>query len=1124
MYNLVIKHSLDELLGDYLALDQNDAPGSLLLVQNRHLAEWMHYEAAMRQAIYLHRPVMFPDEAMRALAEALQGQTTSFLYADSLALLVWQWLQARIASGASSGSAGNDHADFQALDAWLVACGGREQEVYALAAKLAGLLYGYAQHGRIVHEQWRQTQGGWQVALWDALFSLACNGMPAATALEALTQTMSPAPVEGLQLANGRRIGTINIFGSAFLPNTSLHFLQALSDHGYVQLNHFVYLPFKVSGRIAASPTRDWAKLGLGLLAELAPYAGNTALPELKETSELIPVLHLGSPIRIISCRNRRRQVEVLKEEILSVLDNNASLAVNRIAVLVPDPELFRPFVETIFPAWGVTGQPDPSQPSNLPFHFLDMPADDSRFLQGFRFYMDLYGKTLFRSSCTQALRNPAVRQAFGIQESETDQCVGWLDAAGIKSDLDAADRALHSGPELSGNTWSAGLERLLLGFVLPDDGPVAVVAVSNADARLFGRFTKLVDVLWHLSQASWFSGTKTVGDWASALRKRFLDEGQGEHDDPLQISEQQTVLLAAEDADPGPGILSRALSACVQRTMDLEACGRIQDGEDLKLPFPVFLSVLQEHLDSAIVSKGQALLQGVCIARFQPFRTIPFDYIFMLGMDEGAFPSGVDSRSLNTIRLPDGALDQLDPRTQDSYAFLETLASTRAALCIMYQGRDESSETLRLPCSMVQDIRNGRLPGVIAEWYEAPLNALERPFAAGRADAFLRSRLHLMTTAAPLAPPYSVRYASAWQGVTVPQTLAVKELAAIFKVPLAWFVQRRFGIFLQDKDDSGMDDAISFQPAFWDMENLQTALIKTRIQELVGEQGRMGTVADLERAMERNEVQLDAGLQQRVGSGQWINSMVALPLLAKRKQAARQALARVASGIAAIARPGSLCLLRQRLPDCATPEHESDLLIPSFHEHYLHGNIGTWLYGEDAQGQPFAASFAFSPATAVQFGKHGCQLVASALALAQLSGSPGFPLLPDSQVHLFLNEELISFKLSFLVGQLGALEDYVAQVWSEPVPLYPDLLQEYFKAREALEGDVALRQFLQAYFENMEPADSSYAANGPLQCQYFNLMYGEAGAAWPERPYNSEGLLTALKLAVDLQLLESKP
>jgi len=197
-------------------------------------------------------------------------------------------------------------------------------------------------------------------------------------------------------------------------------------------------------------------------------------------------------------------------------------------------------------------------------------------------------------------------------------------------------------------------------------------------------------------------------------------------------------------------------------------------------------------------------------VCALAPMRSVPFQVIALLGMDDDAgFPRARAAQGFDLLPKKPRIGDR-DPRDEDRHLLLEAILSTRAHFLVFYSGRDEHSGERRppaVPIAELLDAVEATFPGDpgarSAVLFEEPL----QPFAvesfappARSFDARMREAALVLASprdtarAAPFGPPLPA---------LVPATLELDRLIAMFTDPARTLLQERLGLSLHAIDDA---------------------------------------------------------------------------------------------------------------------------------------------------------------------------------------------------------------------------------------------------------------------------------------------------------------------------------
>ncbi|MCU0694490.1 MAG: exodeoxyribonuclease V subunit gamma, partial [Polyangiaceae bacterium] len=181
--------------------------------------------------------------------------------------------------------------------------------------------------------------------------------------------------------------------------------------------------------------------------------------------------------IRVHACHGAIRQVEVLRDALLRLMSEDPSIEPRDILVLTPDIARFAPLVAAVFadgcpcatrPAegWGLAGAPE------LPFQVTDRCLRETNPVAGALMHiLDMVPGRVPASAVLDLLAFEPVRRRFGLGDDDLHLVQRWIRESGIRWGVDGEHRKTHDQPCDDANSWRFGLDRLLLGAAMPDEG-----------------------------------------------------------------------------------------------------------------------------------------------------------------------------------------------------------------------------------------------------------------------------------------------------------------------------------------------------------------------------------------------------------------------------------------------------------------------------------------------------------------------------------------------------------------------------------------------------------------------------------------------------------------------------
>ena len=491
--------------------------------------------------------------------------------------------------------------------------------------------------------------------------------------------------------------------------------------------------------------------------------------------------------IEFVQTHSAQREVEVLHDRLLSWLDQDPELQPNQIMVMVPDMALFAPHINAVF------GRFSPTAARHIPYSVADTTPRTEPLVQALDTLLQLPQLRITRLEWLSLFEVDAVRQRFGLDETDVTQIDQWLVQAGVRWGLDAPQRAAWGmDPELADaaqNTWLFGLQRLLLGYASgavdlasPQSPSVwqstlASPAINGLDARVMDGLLQSLRALEHaltpLQQAH------TPAQWMTVLQhlvEQFFK--------PVEERDQR--------------LLEKVMAPLEKWLADCQLA---------RLDTPLPLVVLREHWLGQL--QQPAMHQrffggGVQFATLMPMRSIPFKAMCLLGMNDGDYPRSQTPRDFDL--MSEATLWRTGDRSRredDRYLFLEALLSARDKLYISWQGRRSSDHEKMPPSVLVSQL----MDSLNLAWdtaCEHPLQPLQ---------AFSPQYFHEGTVFSTYADDWqqarqtTARDQSQHSPSLPPKDITLQQLRRLLKQPVEVFLRDRLNVTLDQPNEASPEE-----------------------------------------------------------------------------------------------------------------------------------------------------------------------------------------------------------------------------------------------------------------------------------------------------------------------------
>ncbi len=817
-----------------------------VLVQSQGMARWLQMELARRQGVCANVrfpfPKAFSDEvAQRVLAE-VPGD--SLFQLDALAWRVMGLLPKL-----------RDQSAFSDLKNYL----GEEidqRRRWQLAERIAYVFDQYLIFRPDLIAKWDAGQeNDWQAILWRELAGKAKHPAKLHSAVIDKLKSNS-AKIRGLP-------ERLALFGISVLPPFYLELFAALSRH--LPVNIFLLQPTPefwgdvVSSQRAGKVLKQ-LKLAPGAEAGAHLETGNRLLASLgqqgqdffnliQEAERVEPVENFSEPdgdtllatiqsdifnlrdrgrtedapakplatgddsLQVHSCHSPLRELEVLHDHLLDWFNRDPQLAPRDVLVMMPDLKTYAPLVQAVF------GSPE-TEARRIPFSVADRGArHESHVVETFLKLLNLPATRLGVVSVLEILQTDAVRAKFRLEEQDLERIHEWVERAGIRWGIDADHRAEWNVPALAGNTWRAGLDRLLLGYAMGGRGEklfhglLPMEDVEGSVVAVLGRFVDFAERIFRMVKN--LGTPRTIVEWEVTLRT-LLEEFFHSNED----SEQEFQLLR-------------------------QAIGKLRHAATLaKFDEPVALSVILEPLTKLLEedSFGAGFLTGgVTFCALKPMRSLPFKVICLVGMSDNAFPRQTASLGFDKMNDEHRAGDR-SSRNDDRYLFLETLLSARQRLYISYVGQSIRDNSKAPPSVLVSELLDYVEQGFVISGGSNPRSAVETfhrlqafsPAYFSGERLFSYSAENCAAARAVIGEPgepapFVTEPLSEPEPAEEWRTVTIETLVRFFAQPAEFFLKRRLRLTIE-RDEAALEEREAMELNQLDQYNLRQSLLEHKL------------------------------------------------------------------------------------------------------------------------------------------------------------------------------------------------------------------------------------------------------------------------------------------------------
>lgn len=704
-----------EVLADLLAqVLREPLPSPLeqeiIVVQSVGMERWLRMQLALHHGVCANVQFPFPNAFIRDISHRILGAHPDKSFEPEV--MTWRIFDLLPASLELQG--------FEPVSAYL-GNERRELKQYQLAATIADLFDQYLIFRPEMIHSWEKGEANhWQAVLWRKLVQKK-GAFHRASLHRQLIEALDRGKVSAPETLPCR----ISVFGIATLPPFHVQVLSALSEE--TEVNLFLMNPCREYWGEILSERQKQAFLrrsgqhqegedllhleeGNSLLASLGTLGRdffsmvtdlqcreNQSFEDPPEATMLqviqsdilnlkdrcageqqkAVVSHHDHSLQIHSCHSPMREVEVLYDRLLFLFEKDPALEPRDILVMAPDIELYAPFVQAVFAV------PE-NEDTRIPFSIADRSPKNQNFLvEPYLFLLDLAKSRFTAAEVMRLLECAAVRSKFGLSEDDLFMTQLWIRESGIRWGRNAEHRQALGLPPFFEHTWRFGLDRLLLGYAMPDSGKDRMFKdilpydrIEGEDALVLGRFAAFIDTL--IFKTATLQESLPLPAWSETLT-HLLDVFFS-HEPPWERDTQ---------------VIRNALTDLHEQAAASEFSGNVS------------IDPVKSHLVKQLVKKSYGsgfMTGGVTFCSMLPMRSIPFKVICLLGMNNDAYPRQTKKFGFDLIAKSPRRGDR-SRRNDDRYLFLETILSARDTLSISYVGQSSEDNSTMPPSVLVSEL-----------------------------------------------------------------------------------------------------------------------------------------------------------------------------------------------------------------------------------------------------------------------------------------------------------------------------------------------------------------------------------------------------------------------------------
>ncbi len=378
----------------------------------------------------------------------------------------------------------------------------------------------------------------------------------------------------------------------------------------------------------------------------------------------------IDNSIQIHNCHSPMREIEVLYDQIINILETNKDITQEDILVMIPDIDTYAPYIQSVFS----------NSKYNIAFNISDRKVLlESVIINTFLYILNLNDSRFRVQSILKLFEIDAIMNKFNFQADDIILIKKWITKTNIKWGFNDDSKKDFDLPSFKENTWQEGINRLLLGYCMSGENtfndilPFPEIAITKSE--VLNNFISFINTLADIVKI--LTSSETLANWSHKLLSILSD-----------------IFITDNNTEKELHILTEAI-------LSLKEIEKIT-GFNKAIGINTVSYFLKTKFNSKTLSFS-FLSGGITFCAMLPMRSIPFDVICLLGMNDNSFPVKLRKLEFDLISQFPKQGDR-SRKKDDRYLFLETILSARKILYLSYTGQSISDNTELQPSILISE------------------------------------------------------------------------------------------------------------------------------------------------------------------------------------------------------------------------------------------------------------------------------------------------------------------------------------------------------------------------------------------------------------------------------------
>ena len=392
---------------------------------------------------------------------------------------------------------------------------------------------------------------------------------------------------------------------------------------------------------------------------------------DILEMAEIPAEFSNDNSITIHACHSVLREVEVIKDVILTAMDNDKDLNPEDIIVVAAD---INNYVDAIRQSFGVNN--DSTTQDYLPFHIDRVCLADSNYSVSLMNLLVSFTQEMTANTIFDLISQQVILEKFKLKQEDLPRIKKWILDSNIRNFYHGAHKGSLDFEAKEGNTWQFGENRWLSGYLsgdISDSKYLSTFGDFSGQESVFSQVFEFLN-LWFCTYSD-FQTDKTPTKWFKVIQKLC-----------------QSFLYNDKNEDFESRIFNQLHSKLVEQTME--------SSDEVSL---VIINTIIEN----VITQNNYRSEGQIGIRFQTWENafvVDAKLLIILGLNDGEFPK---PEVKNDLDIFNNKLPRLNKSTRqrDKNLMLTALSENTQQLVFSYIGYNPKTNDKMPPSVLLSEL-----------------------------------------------------------------------------------------------------------------------------------------------------------------------------------------------------------------------------------------------------------------------------------------------------------------------------------------------------------------------------------------------------------------------------------